>query len=57
MPWPSSDAPAAAAPSALRRGVTESVRAAVTGCGGSISEAARALGIARTTVYRHLRQP
>jgi hypothetical protein len=56
-PWPAADTPAAAPPSALRRGVTESVRAAVARCGGSISEAARALGIARTTVYRHLRQP
>jgi transcriptional regulator of acetoin/glycerol metabolism len=41
--------------SALQQGATEIVRREFERCGGSVSEAARRLGISRTTVYRHLR--
>ncbi len=42
-------------PSQLQRGAAELVRAEFERCGHSVSRTARALGISRTTVYRHLR--
>jgi sigma-54 dependent transcriptional regulator, acetoin dehydrogenase operon transcriptional activator AcoR len=43
-------------PSALQRNADEAVRAAFLHNGHSVSRTSRALGISRTTVYRHLRQ-
>jgi transcriptional regulator of acetoin/glycerol metabolism len=45
----------AAAASALQRGATAMIRRELERCGGSVSAAARKLGISRTTIYRHLR--
>ena len=42
-------------PSQLQRSAAELVRAEFERCGHSVSRTARALGISRTTVYRHLR--
>jgi transcriptional regulator of acetoin/glycerol metabolism len=44
-----------ATPSQLQRSAAEIVRAEFERCGHSVSRTARALGISRTTVYRHLR--
>jgi sigma-54 dependent transcriptional regulator, acetoin dehydrogenase operon transcriptional activator AcoR len=41
-------------PSQLQRHAAELVRAEYQRCGRSVSLTARALGISRTTVYRHL---
>ncbi|MFO1329643.1 MAG: sigma-54-dependent Fis family transcriptional regulator [Rubrivivax sp.] len=55
-PWLSAaDAPPAAAGSALQRSVGDLVRKEFQRSGHSVSRTARALGISRTTVYRHLR--
>ena len=43
------------APSQLQRSASELVRAEFERCGHSVSRTARALGISRITVYRHLR--
>jgi transcriptional regulator of acetoin/glycerol metabolism len=49
-------APALAAPSsALQRGASAMIRRELERCGGSVSAAARSLGISRTTIYRHLK--
>ena len=47
--------PEAAAASALQRGATAMIRRELERCGGSVSAAARKLGISRTTIYRHLK--
>jgi len=46
---------ASAPASQLQRSAAELVRAEHERCGHSVSRTARALGISRTTVYRHLR--
>ncbi|MFO0469851.1 MAG: sigma-54-dependent Fis family transcriptional regulator [Pseudomonadota bacterium] len=43
------------AASALQQQATGLIRRELERCGGSVSEAARRLGISRTTIYRHLR--
>ena len=48
-------ASASATASQLQRSAAERVRAEHERCGQSVSRTARALGISRTTVYRHLR--
>jgi transcriptional regulator of acetoin/glycerol metabolism len=54
-PWLPAPAAAPAAPgSALQQGAADLVRREFQRC-GSVSATARALGISRTTVYRHLR--
>ena len=46
-------APASA--SALQQGASDLVRRELDRCAGSVSQTARALGVSRTTVYRHMR--
>jgi transcriptional regulator with PAS, ATPase and Fis domain len=56
LPQPAGDGDAAAlAASALQRQATVLIQRELERCGGSVSQAARALGISRTTIYRHLR--
>ena len=44
-----------ASASALQQGASELVRRELDRSGGSVSQTARALGVSRTTVYRHMR--
>ena len=50
---PATDSPAA---STIRSAERQMVLAAIRREGGNISRAARSLGIARTTLYRHIRR-
>jgi transcriptional regulator of acetoin/glycerol metabolism len=45
------------AASALQQGASEMIRREFERSGGSVSQTSRSLGISRTTVYRHLREP
>lgn len=49
-------APPALAGSTLRQQNRQRVQQTLTECGGNVSEAARRLGISRTTLYRALRE-
>jgi len=50
--------PAAAPPSGTLRDTDRQLIAqTVRACGGNVSKAARALGISRGRIYRHLKQP
>jgi len=46
----------AASPAGLRERATDAVQQALAAHGGNVSAAARALGVSRNTVYRHLRR-
>ncbi|MDF1485276.1 sigma-54-dependent Fis family transcriptional regulator [Ramlibacter sp. H39-3-26] len=54
-PAPSMPAPVAAAPARLRQVRGDAFDEALARHGGNVSQAARALGVSRNTVYRHLR--